>query len=68
MKPFRAVGLVLLCMVLAAQGKQTPMTFCCSEKNDLYVTARKSGLSCKRVNTAKLAVENAAVGSVVLML
>ncbi|MDB6026043.1 MAG: hypothetical protein JWM68_2266 [Verrucomicrobiales bacterium] len=68
MKCFRVFVSVFLFIVVAAQGKQTPLTFSCADQNDLYVTARKSGLSCKRFNTAALAIENASDDSVVLVL
>ncbi len=62
------ICVVTLCAVPAAFGKETTFTFCCSDKNDLYITARHSGFRVKRFDTPAEAVSAAAKGSPVLIL
>jgi hypothetical protein len=68
MKLLRALGLILLLAAASANGKQTSLTFSCSDKNDLYLTARQSGYGCKRFESAELAIESAPEDTAVLIL
>ncbi len=63
------LGAALLCSITpaaAASQSATPLTFCCSPQNDLYVALGKARYP--RFQTPRAAISNAAPGSAVLLL
>lgn len=64
----KSLAAVPFAPALAEASKKSPLHFSCREDNDLYRTARASGISCIRYESAREAVNRAARHSAVLVL
>jgi hypothetical protein len=62
------VALALSCSQSYSGGKQSELTLCCGEKNDLLSVLRGSGIACERFDDPDVAVRRALPGSGLLLL